>query len=148
MKLMCASLLVLLIPATFVRADILVIAGAQSPIRELTRDEVGRIFLKRMKQLPGRESLDLYPVGQSSDPAFTDSFYLHVTGKDRNQLRAYWARLMFTGKDKPPKDLKDDEGVKQWVTENPGGVGFIRGAALTPKFKVVYRFTERGTDSE
>lgn len=123
------------------QADIVVIAHASSPLKSLTREEIGRIYMKRMKHLPRAKQLELFPVSQSSVAGMQDAFYLHVTDKDQNQLRAYWARLLFTGKDKPPKDGKDDEGVKRLVAESPGTIGFIQSSALSQEFKVLYRMT-------
>lgn len=122
-----------------VHADIVVIAHTSSPLNTLTREEIGRIYLKRMKHLPRAKQLELFPVSQSSLSKLQDAFYLHVTDKDQNQLRAYWARLLFTGKDKPPKDGKDDEGVKRLVAASPGTIGFIQSSALSNEFKVLYR---------
>lgn len=121
-------------------AEIVVIANVKSPLISLTREELGRIYLKRMKHVPRANNLEVFPVRQSTTPGLEDAFYLHVTDKDKNQLRAYWARLLFTGKDKPPKDGRDDEGVKRLVAENEGTIGFIQASALSKQFKVIYRW--------
>lgn len=139
MKLSLLPLLASVFVSVAAQADIVVIAHASSPLNILTREEIGRIYMKRMKNLPRAKQLELFPVSQSSVAAMQDAFYLHVTDKDQNQLRAYWARLLFTGKDKPPKDGKDDEGVKRLVAESPGTIGFIQSSALSKEFKVLYR---------
>lgn len=141
MKMSFLPLLASVFISVAVQADIVVIAHASSPLKSLTREEIGRIYMKRMKHLPRAKQLELFPVSQSSVAGMQDAFYLHVTDKDQNQLRAYWARLLFTGKDKPPKDGKDDEGVKRLVAESPGTIGFIQSSALSQEFKVLYRMT-------
>lgn len=141
MKLSLLPLSIALFFSVAAQAEIVVIAHKLSPLNTLTREEIGRIYLKRMKHLPRAKQLELFPVSQSSLPHLENAFYLHVTDKDKNQLRAYWARLLFTGKDKPPKDGKDDEGVKRLVAESPGTIGFIQATALSKEFKVLYRVT-------
>lgn len=121
------------------QADIVVIANVNSPIDTLTREEVKRIYLKKLKNLAWVNHLDVFPIGQSSDYDMENAFYAQVAQKDRYQLRAYWARLLFTGKDKPPRDGWNDEGVMQLVSEHSGAIGFIRESALRQQFKVIFR---------
>lgn len=142
MKLSLLPLLVAIFFSASTQAEFVVIASSMSPINSLTREELGRIYLKRLKILPRAGNLELTPVKQSATQGVEEAFYLHVTQKNTHQLRAYWARLMFTGKGKPPVDGKDDEGVKRLVTKNVGAVGFIHSTALSKEFKVIYRVTD------
>jgi ABC-type phosphate transport system substrate-binding protein len=118
-------------------AGLVVIVNAKSTITSLDRDQVSRIFMKKLKVMP--DGSEVIPVGQLSSPKVDQEFYLAVCNKDRSQLSAYWARLMFTGKDRPPIDGKNDEGVIAIVTKDARAVGFVNEASVTPAVRVVYR---------
>lgn len=122
-----------------VAAEMVVVVPIDSPVKALSRDEVGRIFLKKLKVLPG--NFELHPVGQMSSPGKDEAFYRDVTGKSRGQLQSYWARLMFTGKDLPPLDGKEDAGVKALLASDLHSVGFIDEASVDESVRVVYRLS-------
>jgi ABC-type phosphate transport system substrate-binding protein len=116
-------------------AQWLVIAKADSRIPSLSKNEVERIFMKKLKVLPN--GTHVTPVGQISNPTVDEPFFKALTGKDRSQLTAYWARLLFTGKDRPPTDGKTNAGVIELVMANPHALGYIEASALTPDVRVV-----------
>ncbi len=95
----------------------------------LSAEQVSNIFLGKSSDLTG---LDL-PDGN----AVRDAFYQKVTGKDGAQLKAYWAKLVFTGKAQPLKEMANDAEVKKFVAANPNAIGYIDKAAVDASVKVV-----------
>lgn len=130
-------ILCLLLASACAHAGLVVIVNAKSTITSLDRDEVSRIFLKKLKVMP--DGSEVIPVGQLSSPEVDERFYLAVCNKDRSQLSAYWARLMFTGKDRPPVDGKNDKGVISLVSDDTRAVGFVDEASVTSAVRIVYR---------
>jgi hypothetical protein len=48
-----------------------------------------------------------------------------------DQISSYWQVLVFSGRDVPPRTLKSDADVLQFVQDNPGAVGYVsEGAPL------------------
>ena len=119
------------------KAELVVIVQADSPMQTLSKDEVERIFLKKLKVFPNGD--EAVPIGQLSRAEIDEQFYTKLSGKSKVELKAYWARLMFTGKDRPPKDGKDNDGVKTIVASDSRAIGFIEEASLDTRVKVVYR---------
>ena len=75
-------------------------------------------------------------------PAFHDKeseFYNKLTGRSQSQIKAYWARLMFTGKGRPPDDGKNDEEIKAIVSGNVKFIGYIDAASVDDSVKVIFR---------
>ena len=95
----------------------------------LSAEQVSNIFLGKSSDLAG---VDL-PDGN----AVRDAFYQKVTGKDAAQVKAYWAKLVFTGKAQPLKEMASDADVKKCVAANPNAIGYIDKGAVDGSVKVI-----------
>lgn len=106
------------------------IVAVMGPVaRPLTKDQVADVFLGR--------STDLKPVDLPESSAARQLFYKRVTGRDAAQVRAVWARLIFTGRGKLPKELTDAAAVKKAVAADPNVVGYIDKADVDSTVKIV-----------
>ena len=92
-------------------------------------EQIANIFLGKSNDLIG---VDL-PDGNG----LRDAFYQKVTGKDGAQLKAYWAKLVFTGKAQPLKEMASDADVKKFVAGNPNAIGYIDKGAVDGTVKVI-----------
>ena len=64
-------------------------------------------------------------------------FYSKVAGKGAAQVKAIWARLVFTGKSQPPKEVSSSaEAVKQ-VASNDKGIAYVDKSAVDGSVNVV-----------
>ena len=97
--------------------------------KALSADAVANIFLGKSNELSG---IDL-PDGNAT----REAFYQKVTGKDGAQLKAYWAKLVFTGKAQALKELGSDAEVKKHVAANANAIGYISKDAVDGSVKVV-----------
>ena len=100
-------------------------ANASAPSAE----QIANIFLGKSSELTGVDLPDSHPV--------RSAFYQKVTGKDGAQLKAYWAKLVFTGKAQPLKEVASDADVKKFVASNPTAIGYIDKSAVDGSVKVV-----------
>ena len=117
------------------QADWLLVAGAKSQISKVSADEAVNLFLGKENELPGRGQVGVvdHPEGAS----VRDDFYTEAAKKSPSALKAYWSRMVFTGKGKPPKVLGDSEEVKKAVAANPALIGYIEKSALDVTVKVI-----------
>jgi ABC-type phosphate transport system substrate-binding protein len=107
--------------------DVVVIMAANAA--PLTKEQVANVYLGR--------SLDFKPVDlPDASPTRTD-FYKKATDRDSAQVKAAWARLMFTGHGQPPKIMADAAAVKKAVAADPKSVGYIDKADVDSTVKVV-----------
>lgn len=116
-------------------AGVVVIVSAKSSVGELSKGQVGQIFLGKSSSFPNGETA--VPTDQD-DSAVKDEFYSKVTGKGSAQLKSYWSQMVFTGKAKPPKSLSDSNEVKKLVSNNPNIIGYISADAVDDTVKVVF----------
>ncbi|MCW8877694.1 MAG: hypothetical protein OQK04_07505 [Kangiellaceae bacterium] len=104
----------------------------------ISNDDIKRIFLGKMKSFPGGSQV--LPVNQSSASATRKAFDSGALGKSASQIKAYWSKLVFSGKGNPPKEVPNDQDVINLVKDNPAVIGYIDSASVSGDVKVVAKF--------
>ncbi|MYN19690.1 phosphate ABC transporter substrate-binding protein [Rugamonas sp. FT107W] len=116
-------------------AELVVIVSARNPVSVLHPEQVADIFLAQTGRFPGGDeatALDL-PVGSP----LRDEFYNKMAAKSPALMKAYWTKMVFTGRGQPPRELDNSLAVRKMVAENPSMIGYIDRAALDPSVKAV-----------
>jgi len=121
----CAALL--LTGGGAMAADLVVVANPA--VGSLTKDQVADLFLGK--------SQGFTPIDQSESSSTYADFYHKATGRDTAQVKATWARLVFSGKGQAPKQLPDSAAVKKAVAADPKAVGYIEKSAVDSSVKVL-----------
>lgn len=104
----------------------------------MNEDDITRIFLGKKKTYPdGSEAI---PVDQAEGSAERTSFVTTVLKKNDQQIKAYWAQLLFTGKGTPPKEVGTAADVKKLIAQNPALIGYIDSSQVDGTVKVVFEF--------
>lgn len=119
-------------------ADVAVIVSAKNGNAALDKDTIERIFLGKTASFP--DGSQAIPVDQNEGSASREAFNDKVLGKTSSQLKAYWSRLIFTGKGTPPKESGTNADIKALVAQNPNLVGYVDAASVDASVKVVYKF--------
>lgn len=117
-------------------AEIVIVTGAQSPIPELTREQAEQFYLGRSRSLPGGIVVSLADLPNGP---LRDDFYRRLTDKNPSQIRAYWSRIVFTGRALPPQEADTVEQLRQWLAANPTMIGYLPRADADSRVKVVLR---------
>lgn len=123
--LLCLAALALASPAS-AEEPFKVIAHRSLGIDALSRDDLSRIFLRKVTRWHGAE---LKPVEPRVDSPLARAFGERVHGKSPAALRSYWNGMIFAGRDVPPVQKTSDEAVLQYVKEHPGAVGYVSPSA-------------------
>jgi ABC-type phosphate transport system substrate-binding protein len=117
------------------RAELVVIVSAKSPVTTLRADQVADIFLGQIGNFPdGGEAIAL---DLSIGSPLRDNFYAKVTSKSPALVKAYWTKMIFTGRGQPPKELPSSVAVRKQVADNPNLIGYIDRSALDASVKAV-----------
>jgi hypothetical protein len=56
--------------------------------------------------------------------------FAKITGKTPAQVKAYWSKIIFTGRGQPPRAVLTDLDVKKIVSLNTAAIGYIDAAQL------------------
>jgi ABC-type phosphate transport system substrate-binding protein len=99
---------------------------------------VSKIFLGREKSFADGKSVVPLSLAESA-PAST-AFNDAVLKKSSSQLKAYWSKLVFTGKGTPPKEIATDEEMIKLVATNPSLIGYVDASKVDASVKVAMKF--------
>lgn len=102
----------------------------------LDDDQIGKIFLGQTKTFPGGG--EATPV-DIKEGALREDFGNKVLKKNPAQLKALWARQIFTGGAKPPKELDSEDAVLKFVASTPGAIGYVDAGKVNGTVKAVKR---------
>lgn len=130
-----ALLLVLFLASASARATVLVVVHRSSPDR-LTKGELIEVFMGKTSQLPG--GIRATPIDQPDSNPLREEFYSKLTGKSPAQMKAYWAKLSFTGKGTPPKTGQTSTDIRKAVAATPGSIAYLDEADVDSSVKVVF----------
>ena len=116
-------------------AEVVVVVNPGSGVSSLGKGEVKKLFLGKMKSLPGGPKAAV--VEQAPGSPARDAFNTKVLKKNDKKLKAYWSKMIFSGKGKPPKQVANDAEVKALVSSTPGGIGYMDSSAVDDSVSVV-----------
>jgi len=116
-------------------ADLVVIVSARNPVATLRADQVAALFLGQSVRFP--DGVEAVPYDQRLGAAVRDEFYARVTGKTPALVKAYWSKMVFTGRGAPPAELPDSVAVRRRVADDPEAIGYIDRGALDPSVRAV-----------
>ena len=99
---------------------------------------VSKIFLGREKSFADGKSV--VPLSLTENAPASAAFNDAVLKKSSSQLKAYWSKLVFTGKGTPPKEIATDEEMIKLVAANPSVIGYVDASKVDASVKVAMKF--------
>lgn len=111
------------------------VVSAKSHVRDLNADQVADIFLGKTSRFP--DGTEAVPIDQSEESPARDKFYARFTGKSPAQLKAYWSKLIFTGRGQPPRQVASSAEAKKLVARNPNAIAYIDAKLVDDTVRVV-----------
>lgn len=127
----------LLFAAFNANAEIAIIANAGESVSALTEDQAKAIFLKKTLTFPNGTPVSAVDLPESDQ--LRNEFYEKVAGKTPSQLKAYWAKLVFTGKGTPNEARQSEASVLSWVGGSTGRIGYVNADKVNSRVKVLLR---------
>lgn len=124
---MLAGLLALAAAFDAMAADIVVVG--HSGAAPLSKDQIAEVYLGKNQSVT--------PLDQAEASPLRAEFYKKATGRDLAQVKSTWARLTFTGKGQPPKELPDAAAVKKAIAADPKAIGYIEKSAVDASVKTL-----------
>lgn len=103
----------------------------------LDKDSIQRIYLGKTRAFPGGG--EAVAISMEEGSAAEGDFTKNVLGKSPKQLKAYWAKMVFTGKGTPPRQIDSAAEMVNLISANPNLIGFVPagsagGAKVVGKF--------------
>ena len=117
------------------RADVVVVVAADSPVETLTRAALTDIYLGRLNRFP--DGTAAVPVDQSERSPEHEAFYREYLGRTPAEIKSHWSRLIFTGRGRPPRSVRDGREMAEAVAAQPGAIGYLDAALVNDSLRVV-----------
>ena len=134
-QLLQAALLGALLSQGAMAGELVVIVSSKSSVTALRQEQVADIFLGQIASFPGGS--EAVALDQSIGSPERDEFYSKVASKTRPLVKAYWTKMIFTGRGQPPKEISSSAAVRKMVADNPSLIGYIDKSALDASVKTV-----------
>jgi ABC-type phosphate transport system substrate-binding protein len=100
-----------------------VVVNAANPTVSLTADEISKMFFK--KTLRWSDGEKVLPVDLSEQSPVRESFSAQIHGRPTAAVKAYWQKMIFSGRDVPPLEKPSAEDALAYVRANPGAIGYV-----------------------
>ena len=127
--------LLLLVPASGWAAEYQVIVNANNPTDILTREQLGKMFLKKIVKWD--TGIPILPVDQVPISPVRAAFTRIVHAKPASAIASYWQQQIFAGREVPPAEKAGDAAVIAFVKANPGAIGYISGGVTADGVKLL-----------
>ena len=141
MKAFCGMLILLVITTVFCTApakaqsgegEYVIVANKQLQGSSISTEILKGIYLREVLSW-GNGAGHIIPVDLSTGAGF----YQNLFGKSYVQMQAYWLNMKIKHSADMPVSKKDANGVKQFVSENKGAIGFLKNSDLDDRVKVL-----------
>lgn len=133
MKKLILSVAALLFCAA-VQAEVAVVVGKSSAIGNISKDDLERLYLGKSTSI-GDTKVKLF--NQDANSEITAEFNRLALNKSSSQVKAFWSKLMFTGKGNPPDEVDSNSAVIKAVSSDATAVGYIDAGSVTGDVKVI-----------
>lgn len=80
------------------------------------------------------------PLNHEEGTAIRIAFDQEIVGRSESQMKAYWARLLFTGRATPIKQMANDAEMMELVAKNPSTIGYVKSSSADDTVKVLMNF--------
>lgn len=121
-------------------SELVVVVHKNNPTMLLNKSQLIDMFMGKYVAFPnGSQAV---PVDLSDDTQTREEFYQELVGMPLARVNAYWSRVKFSGKARPPVEYKNEQAILDFLAETENAIAYVNQASVTPEVKVVYRFDE------
>lgn len=115
--------------------NFVVVVPKESKIKKLSKNYISKLFLSKIKSYSNGEKA--IPI-EISDKESRENFYKIMTNKNEKQLLKYWAKMVFTGRGIPPKKVKKESDILDFLKNNKNAITYIQKKYLHKDLRIVW----------
>lgn len=117
---------------------IVVVTNQKNEMEVLDKKGLINLFMGKYSAFPNGKQAT--PIDIEVEAKLKAEFYQALVGLPPARVNAYWSRLKFSGRVKPPEIELTIDDVKQRLEEDESALAYVYESYVTDKMKVVYRF--------
>lgn len=133
MKLFSILLMLLFSLASY--ADVVVIVHPSNN-NSFAKEDVEALFMVKKSTFSDGSKASAFYL--SADDPVRHQFDEKVLGRSSSQLKAYWSKLVFTGKGTPPPELTSSAEAVAKVAGDASAIAYVDKSAVNGGVKVVF----------
>jgi len=120
------------IATTSALAGYKVIVNPGNRISEISKKDLKRIYKMRKKKWDEGGGT-IMPVNLRESNSVRKEFSKEVMGRSVKKMAAYYLKRALAGKGQPPKTMKTEKDVIDFVSSNTNAIGYVSSAAGSVK---------------
>ena len=137
---MLALLIYLFSFAAFASEEIAVIINKNNPVDEITTKQLVDLYMGKLIAFP--DGKQARPFDLEVNSPLREHFYEALTKRPIGSINAYWARVKFGGRARPPEHLDNSTLMLSRVQEIDNAIGYVKLSEVTTDVKVVYTLVQ------
>lgn len=126
-----------LLTANLVFAKVAVIVHPNN-LSDFDKSTIKKLYLGKKKYFSNGKTAIVFSLN-NSNPVMTE-FNEKVMDKSNSQIKAYWSKIIFTGKGTPPHEMASSSDAISSVSANPDSIGYIDASLATDAVKIIATF--------
>lgn len=119
---------------------LVVVVNKNNPIERLSKDQLTDLFMGKYVAFPN--GVKAIPLDMSNSSQLKQQFYKLLVGLPLARVNAYWSRIKFTGRARPPQIVNDEQALASFIQSQKRAIGYLPKSKVTKNLKVVYQFSE------
>ncbi|MBU3003243.1 hypothetical protein KO534_07785 [Paraglaciecola arctica] len=140
----CIKVLLLMIGLSFANLvvcnELVLVVHKDNPTDALSRSQLIDLYMGKYVAFP--DGARAVPVDIEEDLETREKFYELLVGMSLARVNAYWSKVKFSGRARPPTQQKDEKAILNFVTQTENAIAYVHQNSVTDDVKVVYRFTQ------
>ncbi len=128
-------LVITLIGGQLFAQDYKVIVNKSNSVSSMTKQEISKLFLKKVKKFANGKMV--IPVDLIDSSLLRKKFSQDIHNKNIAEINAYWQKQIFSGQGVPPKKRVSDSEVVNFVKGLPGAIGYVSASTKVDDVKVL-----------
>ena len=121
-------------------SELVLVVNKDNPTATLSRSQVIDLYMGKYVAFP--DGAKAVPVDIEDDIETRTKFYDSLVGMPLARVNAYWSKVKFSGRARPPTQQKDEQAILNFVMETENAIAYVHESSVTGDVKVVYRFDE------
>ncbi len=123
-----------------ISSELVLVVHKDNPTSVLSRSQVIDLYMGKYVAFP--DGSKAVPVDIENDLVVRTKFYDSLVGMSLARVNAYWSKVKFSGRARPPTQQKDEKAILDFVMETENAIAYVYENSVTSDLKVVYRFDE------
>lgn len=120
--------------------EMVVVVNQNNPTSALSKTQVIDLYMGKYVAFP--DGTKAVPVDLDDNSTTQAIFYETLVGMPLARVNAYWSRVKFSGRARPPMKIHSEQATINFVLENENAIAYVYESSVTDGLKVVYRFNE------